>query len=497
MSLLLLLVPGALALSPSRAGDFTVTEFQADTSVVPQYFGEWFEVRNNSFANLDLQGVTFTCASGSFTVERSLVVAAGDYAVFAVSSDSAINGGVTGVDYVYPFASFNLSRSADAIGMDLGTLVLDEVVWTSSWPTSPDESHQASRNALAIEWANDLAVNWCPSTTFIAGSGMRGTPGAQNRYCSEDPGIDSDGDGWAETAGDCDDTDATVSPGEVDDSVGDRARRDDDCDGVRDDGDTDDDLDGFTEVEGDCNDDAPGSYPGAAEVVDGADNDCDGCIDDLDADGDGWTACEEPYDRNGDGDTDDAGDVGADCNDNNPRINPEAPDVPYDGTDQDCYGGDECDNDDDGWPATECGGSDCDDGNPRVNPGTAEDITDGVDNDCNGEVDVPDRDGDGFAVNDGDCMDIPEDEDPERGALSAAVFPGAVEVCGDLLDNDCDGFIDNLPDCANPAAAATVRGGGLCGVAHAGPGAGALALVGLGVALGRRRRRDHPTGGAR
>ena len=125
MSLLLLLVPGALALSPSRAGDFTVTEFQSDTSVVPQYFGEWFEVRNNSFANLDLQGVTFTCTVGAFTVDRSLVVPAGEYAVFAVSADSAINGGITDVDFVYPFATFNLSLSADVIRMGLDALMID------------------------------------------------------------------------------------------------------------------------------------------------------------------------------------------------------------------------------------------------------------------------------------------------------------------------------------------------------------------------------------
>jgi hypothetical protein len=110
-----------------------------------------------------------------------------------------------------------------------------------------------------------------------------------------------------------------------------------------------------------------------------------------------------------------------------------------------------------------------------------------VDDDCDGQVDIPDRDGDGFSETDGDCMDVSPTEDPERAALAATAYPGAPEVCGDLVDNDCDGWIDNLPACTTPALQATVRGGGFCGV---GPDAAGWAWVGGLVALvwtGRRR----------
>ena len=270
---------------------------------------------------------------------------------------------------------------------------------------------------------------------------------------------------------------------------GGNANDDADCDGVRDDGITDDDGDGYTEVDGDCNDTDTSVYPGAREIRDSVDNDCNDCIDDVDNDGDGYGYSTEYL-------------CGEDCSpslptsadtgipaDNDANVHPGAVETPYDGYDQDCDGFDLCDYDGDGYDsdACECGSRcDCDDNNPSVNPAASEDISDGIDNDCNGDVDIPDRDGDGVTVEDGDCMDLGEPADLRE--ISATVKPGAVEVCGDMLDNDCDGFYDNLPECKNPATYATARGGGFCGVTPA-AGGGMLALgalIGL-VAVARRR----------
>src|SRR5690349_9468420 len=81
-----------------------------------------------------------------------------------------------------------------------------------------------------------------------------------------------------------------------------------------------------------------------------------------------------------------------------------------------------------------------------------------------------DCDGDGYRKMDGDC----DDRDPK-------VNPGEAEVCGDHLDNDCNGLFDD--GCDESAQRATLLGGSACQDANAG-----FAFVLLPLALIRRRR---------
>ncbi len=254
---------------------------------------------------------------------------------------------------------------------------------------------------------------------------------------------DADADGVMGCEGDCDDNDAQNYPGnaEICDS------QDNDCDGQADFGDTqeaDVDQDGYTLCDGDCNDANPDINPGEAEICDAADTDCDGEVPltELDGDGDGSHPCG----------------VDADCDDNDDDNYPGATEL-CDGQDNDCDGlVDEdttncLDNDADGWPPP----LDCDDTDASINPVAPEVPYDGIDNDCDG-VDLVDQDGDGFEGGLGgpDCDD-----------LTATVAPLAVELC-DLVDTNCDGVIpddeidldsdgliecvdgDNCPNDANP-----------------------------------------------
>jgi len=91
--------------------------------------------------------------------------------------------------------------------------------------------------------------------------------------------------------------------------------------------------------------------------------------------------------------------------------------------------------DDDGDGQAEYQG-DCDDTNPAMGGlGAIELEGDGLDNDCDPSTsdgsNASDVDGDGHTAADGDCNDS-----------NASVYPGALEVVGNSLDDNCDGWAE-------------------------------------------------------
>lgn len=144
-----------------------------------------------------------------------------------------------------------------------------------------------------------------------------------------------------------------------------------------------------------------------------------------------------------------------------------------DGVDNNCDGklpANESDGDDDGHRPCE---GDCDDNAATVHPGAPEQCN-GRDDDCDGETD------EGCACTTGESRPcgsdvgecVPGTQRCEAGAwASCEGDTGPVgEVCGDGLDNDCNGTVDN--GCAAGGAGGAGAAGGSAGEAGAG-GAGA------------------------
>ena len=241
---------------------------------------------------------------------------------------------------------------------------------------------------------------------------------------------------------------------------------------------------------GDCDDGDVWINPSVAEACNGKDDDCDGLTDEKDAIGcqlyhfdgdfDGWglvdntqCLCEELP-----GWVPSAGD----CEDGNPDIHPEAPEV-CDGADNDCNGVTDgegsvgCvayhyDGDDDGWGVegdqkclcalldeyTSKQPGDCEDADPDVNPGTAE-TCDGIDNDCNDGVDeagalgctvyYADQDSDGWGNTlESQCLCSPVfpylvTQPGDCADTEPFAFPGGEEKCNGK-DDDCDGTTDEV-----------------------------------------------------
>jgi WD40 repeat protein/formylglycine-generating enzyme required for sulfatase activity len=167
--------------------------------------------------------------------------------------------------------------------------------------------------------------------------GFTDTDGDHQADCDDD---DDDNDGDPD-ATDCAPLNAAIHNGAQETCNG----RDDDCDGQTDEGypitdtdgdgridcaDPDDDDDGEPDS-ADCVPLDPAIRHGNLEICDGKDNDCDGLTDDGDLDGDGTSDCLDP-DIDGDGDAN-----ATDCAPYDPAVRHEAVET-CDGRDEDCDG---------------------------------------------------------------------------------------------------------------------------------------------------------------
>lgn len=195
----------------------------------------------------------------------------------------------------------------------------------------------------------------------------------------------------------------------------------------------------------DCNDSLPGINPGETETwYDGTDSNCDG-KNDYDQDMDGYVGIGYEAFVGG------TAPLTGDCDDTNNLITPAVTETWYDGVDSNCDGLNDYDQDEDGYVALGyeafVGGTalltgDCDDVNNMINPGLNDTWYDGVDTNCDGLNDY-DQDMDGYVANGYEAF--AGGTAPYIGDcndMNDMVNPYAVEECANNEDDDCDGNLN-------------------------------------------------------
>ena len=387
--------------------------------------GQTIQFSSTSTGNPTAYSWSFPGGTPATSTSQSVAVSyaqAGTYAVSLTVSNANSSDTETLTGYINVGSNVTWYRDADNDGFGNAAI-------------TQNSCNQPAGYVANAQDCNDASPNIKPTTQELCNNIDDNCNG------NIDEGYDNDNDGFTTCEQDCNDNNALIYPGAFEICDG----ADNDCDNILDEG-YDADEDGYTVCNGDCDDGDAAVNPGATELCNAGDDDCDGSIDEgFDNDNDGFTSCS------------------GDCNDNNPSIKPGANEV-CDGIDNNCNSNiDEgFDVDNDGY--TSCGG-DCNDNNAAVNPGAAE-ICNGIDDNCAGGIDngltfityYADADNDGYGNNQisqsacsqpvgyvttgGDCNDN-----------NNSIRPGITEVCGNNIDENCNGQVSE--GCCNLTASAT------------------------------------------
>lgn len=179
---------------PARAavgGDIVITEIMQNPAAVADASGEWFELYNPTSADINLDNwVVSDGGTDSFTIDGTVMVPAGGYAVLGNNDDPATNGGVT-VNFTYDGTTFFLGNAADELIItgpsSQGSPEIDRVEWDdgATFPDPNGASMSLDPDSTNVT-DNDLGANWCEATTTLSG-GDAGTPGASNDECDAPP----------------------------------------------------------------------------------------------------------------------------------------------------------------------------------------------------------------------------------------------------------------------------------------------------------------------
>ena len=399
--------------------------------------GQWFELYNPGDDPVTLSGLLIGVADADqedpyaaiqiFAPDAPVIPPHG-FVVLGASKALAINGGVP-VDFSYGPALV-LPKGGGRLLLAMGDNILDEVAFGPFFELPAAAGISLNLEPVGMDAvSNDDPTHWCMSSQLYepAAVQLQASPGQVGHAC------DSDGDGIDESGGDCNDADPQIAPGVQEKCNG----VDDDCDGE-----TDEIplagkpawqyvgvcVDGGPEcIEGKWKLTIPEFYEEEEVTCDYVDNDCDGETDkglrnECDECGHVFDLC-DGHDNDCDGGIDEdatAPPEGFECKG---TLGVCKSIVPL------CSGTEE------GWICSEL---------PREYE-PEESVCDGLDNDCDGEVDegfeVGGKCKSGYGVCRGDGLFVCS-ADGQGVECQTTPDTGSEELCGNDIDDDCDGQTD-------------------------------------------------------
>ncbi|HSR96846.1 MAG TPA: lamin tail domain-containing protein, partial [Kofleriaceae bacterium] len=174
-------------------GDLVITEVMPSPMRAADATGEWFEAK--VMADVDLNGVGLD-RTGDRDVQPDVIagapcvrVSAGDYVVFARSTDAGMNGGLpaAAIAGLFRFAIVPGTTTPGDVAMLAGNTVIDAVRWTRSTGGTSLQLDPGRIDATA----NDDESNFCNATLPYGPASSAadlGTPGAANTPCATLPG---------------------------------------------------------------------------------------------------------------------------------------------------------------------------------------------------------------------------------------------------------------------------------------------------------------------
>ncbi|MBO6935466.1 MAG: lamin tail domain-containing protein [Deltaproteobacteria bacterium] len=163
-------------------GDLVISEIMADTDVVSDDFGEWFEIHNPSATvTYDLDGCIVADSSNSHPISGETLVAPGAYLSLARFGSAAVGG--FSPDYDYGM-TLKFANEGDIVRLSCAGAVVDLVDFNSF---GVDKGISLALDPDALDTvSNDDVANWClGQSPYNSGGGETdfGSPGLANPDC--------------------------------------------------------------------------------------------------------------------------------------------------------------------------------------------------------------------------------------------------------------------------------------------------------------------------